>query len=239
MNTDYKIGNLIYDADIYDGMNTHIDDLRFYKKWLPKNKNAKILELCCGTDRLTLPIAKDGYSICGVDYTPSILEQARAKAAEEGIIIDFIEADIRTLNLQEKFDLSLFHLTQSTIYIAMRTYLKHWSALKPIFKKEGYFCWIALIPTWIYYRERKGRISNCQIHNGRWTRSIDKANDALRERNPNQSYRVALSYKQRVSFDPKSGYEIVFPSRIGFIFEVGWVQHCSQVSRFCRRTIQR
>ncbi|KIO46825.1 class I SAM-dependent methyltransferase [Sanguibacteroides justesenii] len=104
MNTDYKVGNLIYDADIYDGMNTHIDDLRFYKKWLPKNKNAKILELCCGTGRLTLPIAKDGYSICGVDYTPSMLEQARIKAAEEGVVIDFIEADIRTLNLQEKFD---------------------------------------------------------------------------------------------------------------------------------------
>jgi len=105
MSTDYKVGDLIYDVNIYDGMNTFLSDLQFYKKWLPKNKDAKILELCCGTGRLTLPIAKDGYNICGVDYTPSMLEQAKVKASEAGLEINFIEADIRTLSLQEKFDL--------------------------------------------------------------------------------------------------------------------------------------
>jgi ubiquinone/menaquinone biosynthesis C-methylase UbiE len=72
---------------------------------LPKNKNAKILELCCGTGRLTLPIAKDGYNICGVDYSSSMLEQAKVKAYEVGLKIDFIQADIRTLNLKEEYDL--------------------------------------------------------------------------------------------------------------------------------------
>ena len=62
MNADYKVGDLIYDANIYDGLNTFLSDLQFYKKWLPKNKDARILELCCGTGRLTIPIAKDGYN---------------------------------------------------------------------------------------------------------------------------------------------------------------------------------
>ena len=70
MNTDYTVGDLIYDANIYDGMNTDLSDLQFYKRWLPENKGARILELCCGTGRLTLPIARDGYDISGVDYTP-------------------------------------------------------------------------------------------------------------------------------------------------------------------------
>lgn len=105
MDADYKVGELIYDAKIYDGMNTNVEDLQFYKRWLPQNKKAKILELCCGTGRLTLPIAKDRYNICGVDYTLSMLEQAKVKATEAGLDIDFIEADIRTLDLQEKFDL--------------------------------------------------------------------------------------------------------------------------------------
>ena len=95
---------MIYDASIYDGLNTFLSDLQFYKKWLPKNRDAKILELCCGTGRLTLPIAKDGYNICGVDYTSSMLEQAKAKASEAGVEINFIKADIRTLDLHEKFD---------------------------------------------------------------------------------------------------------------------------------------
>lgn len=104
-NGDYKVGDLIYDAEIYDGLNTHLDDLLFYKRWLPKNRDARILELCCGTGRLTIPIAKDGYDISGVDYTPSMLDQAKVKASEAGLEIEFIEADIRTMDLQRKYDL--------------------------------------------------------------------------------------------------------------------------------------
>ena len=103
--SDYKVGDLIYDANIYDGMNTNLADLLFYKRWLPKNKNARILELCCGTGRLTLPIANEGYDISGVDYTASMLEQAKVKASEGGLEVEFIEADIRTLDLPEKYDL--------------------------------------------------------------------------------------------------------------------------------------
>ena len=119
MNSDYKVGDLIYDANIYDGMNTSMDDLQFYKRWLPKNKDARILELCCGTGRLTLPIAKDGYDISGVDYTASMLHQAKMKAAEAGLRINFIQADIRTLDLQKKYDLifipfnSIHHLYEN------------------------------------------------------------------------------------------------------------------------------
>ena len=32
MNIGYKVGELIYDANIYDGLNTFLSDLQFYKK---------------------------------------------------------------------------------------------------------------------------------------------------------------------------------------------------------------
>ncbi|MFP2996298.1 class I SAM-dependent methyltransferase [Spongiivirga sp. MCCC 1A20706] len=105
MSTNYGVGDLIYDGSIYDGMNTNLDDLNFYKRWLPKNKEARILELCCGTGRLTIPIAKDGFNITGVDITFSMLETAKAKAVEAGLEIEFIQEDIRTLNLSEQYDL--------------------------------------------------------------------------------------------------------------------------------------
>ncbi len=132
MNSDYKVGNLIYDANIYDGINTFLDDLHFYKQWLPKTKDTKILELCCGTGRLTIPIAKDGYNICGVDYTASMLEQAKAKADEAGVEIKFIEADIRTLDLPEKYDFifipfnSIHHLYKNEdLFQTFETVKKH------------------------------------------------------------------------------------------------------------------
>ena len=132
MNTHYTVGDLIYDANIYDGMNTNLADLEFYKRWLPKNTDARILELCCGTGRLTLPIAKEGYDISGVDFTASMLEQAKVKATKEGLEIEFIEADIRTLELSEKYDLifipfnSIHHLYHNEdLFKAFNTVKKH------------------------------------------------------------------------------------------------------------------
>ncbi|MEL7118390.1 MAG: class I SAM-dependent methyltransferase [Bacteroidota bacterium] len=132
MKSIYTVGDLIYDAKIYDGLNTSLSDLQFYKRWLPKNKAARILELCCGTGRLTLPIAKDGYDISGVDFTPSMLEQAKTRAKEEGVEIEFIEADMRTLDLPEKYDLifipfnSIHHLYKNEdLFKALNVVKKH------------------------------------------------------------------------------------------------------------------
>lgn len=105
MNDSYNVGDLIYDANIYDGMNSFLSDLDFYKKWLPKGKDSKILELCCGTGRLTIPLAKSGINITGVDFTPTMLEQAKSKSVTEGLQIRFIEADMRKLDLNETFNL--------------------------------------------------------------------------------------------------------------------------------------
>lgn len=132
MTNKYKVGDLIYDANVYDGMNTDLTDLKFYQKWLPKDKTANILELCCGTGRLTIPIAKEGYNISGVDITPSMLEQAKEKATEACLEIDFIQADIRSLELNNKHDLifipfnSIHHLYQNAdLFQALKVVKKH------------------------------------------------------------------------------------------------------------------
>lgn len=155
MKTDYKVGDLIYDADLYDGLNISLSDLEFYKKWLPRNKDAKILELCCGTGRLTIPIAKDGYNISGVDYTPSMLERAQAKASQCKLKINFIEADIRTLNLQEKFDL-IFLPFNSIHHLYKNDYL--FEALKVVrnhLKETGLFLLDCFNPNMQYIVEGK------------------------------------------------------------------------------------
>jgi len=137
--SNYKVGNLIYDANIYDGMNTNLADLEFYKRWLPKNKDARILELCCGTGRLTIPIAKDGYNISGVDYTSSMLEQAKAKASEGGLEVEFIEADIRTLDLTEKYDLIFIPFNSIHHLYKNEDLFKAFNGVKNHLKEGGLF----------------------------------------------------------------------------------------------------
>lgn len=130
-NENYQVGNLIYEGQLYDGLNTFLTDLPFYKKWMPKNLNAKILELCCGTGRLTIPLAKE-FNICGVDNSKSMLKEAKLKASKEGVSIEFIEADIRTLNLPTQFDLifipfnSIHHLYQNNdLFATLKGIKKH------------------------------------------------------------------------------------------------------------------
>ncbi|BAX81690.1 class I SAM-dependent methyltransferase [Labilibaculum antarcticum] len=139
MNNKYKVGDLIYDANIYDGMNTNLADLEFYKRWLPKNKDARILELCCGTGRLTLPIAKDGYDISGVDYTSSMLEQAKVKASAGGLDVEFIEADIRTLDLPEKYDLIFIPFNSIHHLYKNEDLFKAFNVVKNHLKEGGLF----------------------------------------------------------------------------------------------------
>lgn len=139
MNSNYNVGDLIYDAHIYDGMNTNLTDLQFYKRWLPKNKDARILELCCGTGRLTLPIAKDGYDISGVDYTSSMLEQAKIKASEGGLEVEFIEADIRTLDLPEKYDLIFIPFNSIHHLYKNEDLFKAFNVVKNHLKEGGLF----------------------------------------------------------------------------------------------------
>ena len=92
MNSDYKVGDLIYDANIYDGMNTDLSDLQFYKSVvLPQNKGCpKYSNFVVEQAGLLLPIARDGYNISGVDYTPLNAYQARLQSFRGRLKSNFI-----------------------------------------------------------------------------------------------------------------------------------------------------
>ena len=139
MEKKYKVGKLVYDGNIYDGMNTGTDDLPFYSHWLKKRKKGKILELCCGTGRLTIPLTQEGYNITGVDNNSSMLEQAREKANELNVPIEFIESDMRSFDLSEFYDIifipfnSIHHLYNNQDFFNVLT------TVKKHLKKDGYF----------------------------------------------------------------------------------------------------
>jgi len=50
-----------------------------------------VLDIACGTGNVTLPLARRGATVTGLDMTPHLLEEARARAASEGLNIRFDE----------------------------------------------------------------------------------------------------------------------------------------------------
>lgn len=96
----FTVDKLIHDGEIYDYINDFDFDLEFYRKWC-KRSGGPCLELCCGTGRLTVPLAESGIDITGVDYTASMLNRARQKARKKELSIEFVRQDIRKLDLKD------------------------------------------------------------------------------------------------------------------------------------------
>ena len=52
---------------------------------------SSVLDIACGTGNVTLPLARRGAVVTGLDMTSHLLEEARARAAREGLRIRFDE----------------------------------------------------------------------------------------------------------------------------------------------------
>lgn len=57
----------------------------------------KVLDVACGSGNLAIPAARAGATVTGVDIAPNLLEQARERAASEGLTIKFDEGDAENL----------------------------------------------------------------------------------------------------------------------------------------------
>lgn len=133
-----KYYNLLYKDKEYSREVEYVSKL--IKRYNPDSKT--ILDLGCGTGRHDELFAKRGYSVCGVDISEKMLEEAN-KCAEKDKLF-FYKGDIRNLKLNKQFDvvISLFHvisyqITNEDIQNAFESASKH-------LKNSGIFifdCW--------------------------------------------------------------------------------------------------
>ncbi|GAG31649.1 unnamed protein product [marine sediment metagenome] len=94
----------------FGGALEHHMDWELLKGYLPNNRDAKILDAAGGTGRMSLPLAKMGYSVTLVDISPGMLDVAREKMLKEGVSdkVNILECDARALPFpDESFDFAL------------------------------------------------------------------------------------------------------------------------------------
>ncbi len=65
------------------------------------SQDGVILDLACGIGRVSIPLAKMGYTMVGVDLSPSYIQRAKEYAEEEGVSekTRFITGDMREVSL--------------------------------------------------------------------------------------------------------------------------------------------
>ncbi len=57
----------------------------------------RVLDVACGSGNLSLPAARAGAMVTGLDIAPNLIETARKRALAEGLNIDFDEGDAEQL----------------------------------------------------------------------------------------------------------------------------------------------
>ncbi len=94
-------------AKYYDSDPSFLNDIPFYQKLIP-SPDISILELGCGTGRVTLSLVSYCQYIHGIDISPAMISICREKLVKAGIPrtkAQVIEGDITDFDLGQTFDL--------------------------------------------------------------------------------------------------------------------------------------
>jgi SAM-dependent methyltransferase len=118
-------------------------DVPFYVD-LAREARGPLVELAIGNGRVAIPVAQaTGERVIGIDSSPAMLEQARARALEAGVELELHQGDMRDLAVDEPAALiycpfrSLLHLP--TWSDRRRTFERVAESLLP----DGRFAWNA------------------------------------------------------------------------------------------------
>lgn len=94
----YVSGFLPWDSGIVD---RDLQRTLEAKDWTPRT----VLELGCGSGTNAIYLARRGFTVTAVDFAPTAIEQAVAKARAAGVSVQFLCADVTKLDdLREPFD---------------------------------------------------------------------------------------------------------------------------------------
>jgi len=80
------------------------EHVRIVRRLLKARKGQRVLDVPCGMGRLTIPLARTGLVMTGVDFTTSYLRRARRRSRTAGLDVRFVQSDMRDIELNAEFD---------------------------------------------------------------------------------------------------------------------------------------
>ena len=108
--------NSLYDRpDLYDLIAPSDPALECFYVATAGERGGRILDLACGSGRLTIPLARSGLQVTGGDLSAKMLERARRSAEALTVELDLVQLDMRHFDLNGR--------TFDTIIVAMNSIL--------------------------------------------------------------------------------------------------------------------
>jgi SAM-dependent methyltransferase len=148
------------DPDLYDLENADDPafDLGFWERLIASSGARRVLELACGTGRLTLPLAQrfPDVEIVGVDSSPAFLERARSRVACVADRVTLVEGDMRAPGVDGPFDLVAVPFNSLAYLIEPEDRLATLRAARGVLAPGGRFAFDLVLPRYDFLAEALG-----------------------------------------------------------------------------------
>jgi cyclopropane fatty-acyl-phospholipid synthase-like methyltransferase len=82
-------------------------EVKFITETAALKNDATILDVPCGFGRHSLALAKQGFSVTGIDIAPAYVQLINERKKQLGLALTIIEADILAYDLSGQFDLAI------------------------------------------------------------------------------------------------------------------------------------
>src|SRR6266581_6104347 len=155
-------------APFYDIEHAHFDeDLSLYMNFA-ELCGSPLLELACGSGRLLVPLAREGYELTGVDSSASMLNLAREALGQAGVAArcKLVQENMYSLHLGQKFRLAFIALGSFGHVYTRREQRQTLAAVRDHLTPGGRFI-LDISNADVRYMEH---LSGQMLHQGTWKR---------------------------------------------------------------------
>jgi SAM-dependent methyltransferase len=95
-------------------------EVSFAERILHLSPGARVLDLCSGQGRHSVPLAQHGYQVTALDLSPAYLQLALAAAKANNVKLETVSADMRRIPFAGRFD-AIINMYSSFGYLESET----------------------------------------------------------------------------------------------------------------------
>jgi len=122
---------------------------KLFKKYF---KRGSLLDIGCGAGRTTIPLAKMGFKVTGIDITPAMIKKAKIIAKEHKVNISYSVGDATALKFKNNsFDNVLFSFNGWNYIALEKQRLNALNEVYRVLKPKGHFIFTSHIRKGYHY----------------------------------------------------------------------------------------
>ena len=123
--------------------------VNFLVERLQLQSGMRVLDLCCGQGRHSVPLAQRGLRVTGQDLSEYLLGQAKQSAKAAGVDIEFVHRDMRDIQQTDEFDAVINMFTAFGYFEEDAENFKVLAGVAKALKPGGRFCLDVISYAWL------------------------------------------------------------------------------------------